>query len=63
MSKFNIVVTRPSCFKKSVDIFDAKFHEIYMSTNGVLNIKGYGRIVKSYAEGQWETAEEVKSND
>ena len=57
-----IVVTRPRGFKKNIDVFDSRFHEIYMSTHGVLNIKRHGRIVKSYAEGQWETAEEVDCN-
>lgn len=54
-----IVVTKPNFFKENVDLFDAISHEIYLSTHGTLIIKKHGRNVKAYAQGQWETAEEV----
>lgn len=59
MSKLKIVVTKPNFFIEKVDVFDASSHEIYMSTHGVLIIKKHGRNVKAYAQGQWETAEEM----
>lgn len=54
-----IIVTKPSKLMKKEDVFDARIHEMYMSTHGVLTIRRNNRIVKAYAEGQWETAEEV----
>lgn len=59
MSK--IVVKVPAKLFSGKTEFDANKYEMYMSTHGVLLIKvrGSHKIIKAFAEGQWETAEIV----